>query len=103
MTSWTSSPGTCRLPGGVSPDTGSGRVLVVAGPHLDPFLFRQLASGRTDVGELLEILVAGRTGREPDEHPGWHTALVGEGVDSALRDVEEVTLYRVDPGLSVEE
>src|SRR6266550_5033265 len=126
MTSWTSSPGTCRFLSSVaaccacsagtrrfarrlakrplrSPGAASGRVLVVAGPHLDPFLFRQLASGRTDVGELLEILLAGRAGREQDEHPGRRTALVGEGVDPALRDVEEVALHRVDPGLPVEE
>jgi len=45
----------------------SGRVLVVAGPHRDPFLFRQLASGRTDLGELGEVLLAGRAGREQDD------------------------------------
>src|ERR1700724_2174519 len=81
----------------------SGRVLVVPGPHLDPFLFRQLASGRTDLGELGEVLLAGRAGREQDEHPGGRAALVGEGVNPALRDVEEVALHRVDPGLPVEE
>ena len=63
----------------------SGRVLVMAGPHLDPLLIRQLASGRTDLGELAEVFLAGRTGREQDEHPGGHAALVGEGVDPALR------------------
>ena len=44
---------------------GTGR----AGPHLDPFLFRQLASGRTDIGELGEVLLTRRAGREQDEHP----------------------------------
>jgi len=46
---------------------------------------------------------AGRPGREKDAHPGGRTALVGEGVNPALRDVEEVALDRVDPGLPVEE
>src|SRR5436190_13764273 len=81
----------------------SGRVLVVAGPHLDPLLVRQLASGRTDLGELAEVLLPGRAGREQDKHPGGHTALVGERVNPALRDVEEIALHRVDPGFPVEE
>src|SRR6267378_1235032 len=51
-----------------------------------PRLLRRRASGRTDLGEFGEVLLAGRAGREQDEHPGWRTALVGEGVYPALRD-----------------
>src|SRR5262249_40073882 len=81
----------------------SGRVLVVASPQRDPVLIRHGAPGRTDLGELLEVFLTGRAGREQDEHPGWRTALVGEGVNPALRNVEEITLHRVDPGFPVEE
>ena len=46
-----------------------GRVLVVPGLRLDPFLVRQLASGRTDVGKLLEVLLARRPGQAGSGHP----------------------------------
>src|SRR5215831_4013508 len=81
----------------------SGRVLVVASPQRDPVLIRQDASGRADRGELLKVFLTGRSGREQDEHPGGRTALVGECVNPALRNVEKITLRRVDPGLPVEQ
>src|SRR5271166_3174015 len=86
-------------PPGVRPGTGRDG----STPRSIPFLLRQLASGRTDLGEFGEVLLARRAGREQDEHPGWRTTVVGEGVYPALRDIEEITLHRVDPGLPVEE
>jgi hypothetical protein len=59
--------------------------------------------GRADRGELLEILLTWRAGREQDEHPGRRTALVGEGVNPALGNVEEVAGSGADPGFPVEE
>src|SRR5271169_3868533 len=77
-------------PPGVRPGTGRDGPT----PRSIPFLLRQLASGRTDLGEFGEVLLARRAGREQDEHPGWRTTVVGEGVYPALRDVEEITLHR---------
>src|SRR5690349_22675361 len=85
------------------PSWASGRVLVVASPQHDPVLIGQGASGRADRGELLKVFLAGRAWREQDEHPGGRTALVGEGVNPAGRNVKKIALRRVDPGFPVEE
>src|SRR5262249_52462702 len=84
-------------------DEASGRILVEASPERVPDLDRQSASGRADCGEHLKVFLTGRAGREQDEHPGWRTALVGKGVNPALRNVEKIALHRVDPGFPVEE
>src|SRR5262249_12089678 len=84
-------------------DEASGRILVVASPECDPVLVRHGASGRADCGELLKVFLTGRAGCEQDEHPGWRTALVGKGVNPALRNVEKIALHRVDPGFPVED
>ena len=67
----------------------SGRVLVVASLQRDPVLSGQCASGRADRGELLKVVLAGRAGREQDQHPGWRTALVGESVNPAPAERRE--------------
>ncbi|SDP40004.1 hypothetical protein SAMN05421507_10822 [Lentzea jiangxiensis] len=53
--------------------------------------------GRRDLAEPPEVLLAGRTGREQQQHLGRRVGVVAEGVQPALRHVQEVTRPRRDP------
>src|SRR5262245_13873728 len=79
------------------------RILVVPGPQRDPLLTEQRAPGRGYLGQLLEVALPWRAGREQDEHGGIGVAVVVEAVDAALRDVEEVTGLGIYPLGAVEQ
>src|SRR5262249_20329936 len=67
-----------------------GRILVVPGPQLDPLRVAELPAGVADVGELLEILLARRSGRKHDQHRRRLAADVVKSVNAALGHVDEI-------------
>ena len=78
---------------------GLGPERVVLQEERQPLLLAPLGHAR----HLLEILLAGSARGEQDQHRGGLAGVVAEAVDTALRDVEEVTGGGVDPLLAVEQ
>src|SRR5262249_45013730 len=68
----------------------AGRVLVVPGPQFEPLRVTELPAGMADLGELLEVLLARRPGREHDQHRRRFAADVVESVHAALGHIDEI-------------